>query len=263
MSASHKEHSSGNVLEGSGGLVSKLLVACTSDAAPTFHRSPDSEASLIGLSSASGAMQIDPAAAPNILDSVQLDSMGNVQLTPVGSSTATTLFPAPSAATAPFADPSTTSSLGLLQSDGISGLLPPNASASNDTDFMSGLSLPMSYGDEIGMLDELFDFGGGTSDAAPGLTFNTATESQASTNVAANDESKLSLASPTKSVGSYGGSSPQKIMGTGNEGDSNAPRILPEKLEGLEEIDEEAGKISLWQVTINWDTMSQSARNGR
>ena len=261
MSASHKEHSSGNVLEGSGGLVSKLLVACTSDAAPSLHRKSDSETSLIGLSSASGAMQIDPAAAPNILDSVQVDSMENVQLTPVGSSTATTLFPAPSAASAPFADPSTTSSLGLLQSDGISGLLPPNASASNDTDFMSGLSLPMSYGDEIGMLDELFDFGGGTSDAAPGLTFNTATESQASTNVAANDESKLSLASPTKSVGSYGGSSPQKMMGTGNEGDSNAPRILPEKLEGLEEIDEEAGKISLWLVTINWDTMSQSSRN--
>jgi len=260
MSASHTEQSAGTVLEGSGGLVSKLLVACTSDAAPSFHRSPDSEASLIGLSSASGAMQIDPAAAPNILDSVQLDSMGNVQLTPVGSSTATTLFPAPSAATAPFADPSTTSSLGLLQSDGISGLLPPNASASNDTSFMSGLSLSMSYGDEIGMLDELFDFGGGTSDAAPGLTFNTATEPQASTNVAANDESKLSLASPAKSVGSYAGSSPQKMTGAGNEGESSAPRPIPEKLEGSQEVDEDVDTISLWQVTINWDTMNVAAQ---
>lgn len=240
-----------------------FLVAYTSRPSLRFHRS---QATSGDPSNLTGNMQVDPVAAANLLNSVRVDSMGNLQLPATDGGPATNLFPAsnPLVLNNVTAEPVSSSSLGLLQSDGISGLIPPNQPPVSDQSFLNSLSLPVSYGDEMDMsaLDEMFDgdFGNSTSNFGSAL-FGSGTGLQAESQSNAVDDSKLAVASPSKSVCSNAGSSPQKstsgMPGAGNDTENATPRTVPEKLDGQSECDDKSEQIQLCELSIDWNTGSE------
>lgn len=244
--------------ETQSGSATSFLVAYTSRPSPGYHSSAAAGSSLL---SSAGATQIDPVSGSSLLDSVRVDSMGNLQLPSAVGEPPTNLFGVGSEqpALGAKAQPPTTSSLGLLQSDGVSGLMPPNQPAPSDNSFLGGLTLPMSYGDEINMstLDEMFDSDFGSSNTFGSGLFGLDAPAQTDATTQAVDESKLAVASPSKSVGSNAGSSPQKstsgIPGGGPD-ESPIPRQIPEMLNGQPQVDEEAGRIDIWSVALLWDT---------